>query len=350
MKAVYFMLDRKIEVREVPDPTPGVGEVVLEIKASGMCGSDLKYYRSAGGADSIGLGRRSATPVIGGHEPCGVIAELGPGVVPNSLIRKGARVMNHHYAGCGCCRLCRSGWTQMCDEGAITFGANGDGSHAKFMKVPADSLIELPEALSFRAGAAISCGTGTAWGGLERLSLRGNETIAIFGQGPVGLSATQLACALGARVIAVDIDASRLGRAAAFGADLSINANDADVVDIIREATAGHGVECAMDCSGSEIGRIQAIRCAAKWGRVVFLGEGGQVTIDVSNDMNRKQLSVFGSWTFSKNGQADCARFVTSRGIDVDSLFTHAWPLEQAEEAYRLFDTQTTGKGVLLPA
>lgn len=349
MKGVYFLGNRQIEIRDVPDPTPGVGEVVLEIKASGMCGSDLKYYRSAGGADSIGLGKRSPEPVIGGHEPCGVVAAIGPGVV-SPLWRIGARVMNHHYSGCGCCRQCRSGWTQMCDGGSTTFGANGDGSHARYMKVPADSLIVLPDELSFTAGAAISCGTGTAWGGLDRLGLRGSETIAIFGQGPVGLSATQLASAMGARVIAVDVEASRLERSAAFGSDARINGSIDDVVGAIYDVTGGLGVDCALDCSGVESARGQAIRSAGKWGRVVFLGEGGQVSIDVSNEMNRKQLTLMGSWTFSKNGQAECARFVTSRRIDVDRLFTHSWPLEQAEEAYRLFDTQTTGKGVLLPS
>ena len=348
MKAVYFLGNRKIEVREVPDPAPGAGEVILEIKASGMCGSDLKYFRSAGGADSIGLGKRAPGPVIGGHEPCGVIAELGPGVV-GSHLRIGARVMNHHYAGCGCCHQCRSGWTQMCDAGSITYGANGDGSHARYMKVPADSLIALPEELSFRAGAAISCGTGTAWGGLDRLALRGNETIAVFGQGPVGLSATQLASAMGGRVIAIDVDEDRLARATQFGADAVIHGGQDDVVNAIHELTGGRGVECAMDCSGVEAARVQAIQSTGKWGRVAFVGEGGRVSIDVSNDMNRKQLTVMGCWTFSKNGQAECARFVTSRRIDVDSLFTHAWPLEQAQEAYNLFDTQSTGKGVLLP-
>lgn len=348
MKAVYFLGNRRLDIREVPDPTPGLGEVILEIKASGMCGSDLKYYRSAGGADSIGLGKRSDAPVIGGHEPCGVIAELGPGV-DGAMYRVGARVMNHHYAGCRCCRPCRSGWTQMCDAGATTFGANGDGAHARYMKVPADSLIALPDELSFAAGAAISCGTGTAWGGLDRLALRGSETIAIFGQGPVGLSATQLASAMGARVIAIDVDDSRLERSAAFGTAVRINGRNADVVAAIRDATDGQGVDCAMDCSGVASAREQAIRSAAKWGRVVFLGEGGTVTIDVSNEMNRKQLTVMGSWTFSKNGQADCARFVVSRRIDVDSLFTHSWPLEEAAAAYELFDTQSTGKGVLIP-
>lgn len=348
MKAVYFLGDRKIEIRDVADPTPGPGEVILEIKASGMCGTDLKYYRAKDGAGSIGLGKASSSPIIAGHEPCGTVCAVGPGVA-TSLGQLGRRVMNHHYAGCGCCRPCRSGWTQMCDDGSTTFGANGDGAHAKYMKVPADSLIALPDELSFQAGAAISCGTGTAWGGLKRLGLQGDDTIAIFGQGPVGLSGTQLAAAMGARVIAVDLDDGRLERAKAFGADLTINSTSQDPVDAIAEATHGRGAECAMDCSGVSAARSAAIRSAGKWGRVVFLGEGGNVTIDVSNEMNRKQLAIYGSWTFSKNGQAECARFVAERKIDVDSLFTHSWPLSEAEAAYRLFDTQATGKGFLVP-
>jgi len=163
------------------------------------------------------------------------------------------------------------------------------------------------------------------------------------------LSGTQLAAAMGVRVIALDIDAGRLQRAKEFGAHELVDARSDDVVGAIRDLTGGHGADCTMDCTGSAVARAAAVKAARKWGRVVFLGEGGDVTIDVSNDMNRKQLSVFGSWTFSKNGQADCARFVTERKLDVDSLFTHSWPLENAVEAYRLFDTQTTGKGVLLP-
>ena len=93
-----------------------------------------------------------------------------------------------------------------------------------------------------------------------------------------------------------------------------------------------------------------AIKAARKWGRVCFIGEGNDVTIDVSTDMNRKQLTVMGSWTFSKSGQADCARFIADRKIDVDALFTHSWPLEDAVAAYQLFDKQTSGKGVLVPS
>src|SRR6266404_6182179 len=172
MKGVVFLGDRKLEVREFPDPTPGPRDVILEIKASGMCGSDLHNYRAPanpGGVVTGGIKR--AAGVIAGHEPCGVVAAVGTAVTDKEA-RIGQRVMDHHYDGCGNCKHCRAGWTQMCLEGTVVYS---------------------------------SCGTGTAWGALRRVQLQGGETIAIFGQGPVGLSATQLAFEMGARVIAIDI-------------------------------------------------------------------------------------------------------------------------------------------------
>ena len=347
MQAVYFLGDREIEFRCVADPVPAAGEVILEIKASGMCGSDLKFYRTKGGPAAFGLGG-DGNPVIAGHEPCGVVAAIGAGISADR-IRIGQRMMNHHYMGCGCCAQCRTGWGQMCDEGSVVFGVTGNGAHAQYMKVPVETLIDLPDGLSFKAGAAISCGTGTAFGALQRLQLRGTDTLAVFGQGPVGLSATQLANAMGARVIALDIDQQRLNRARDFGADVIVDASADNVVEQLMELTAGRGVECAMDCSSSPAARSQALKAAAKWGRVAFVGEGGDVTVDVSNDMLRKQLTVLGSWTFSRSGQAECARFCEERNIDVDALFTDEWPLGEAVAAYEKFDQQNTGKGVLVP-
>src|SRR6058998_2941194 len=222
MRGVVFLGDRRLELRDFPDPTPGPGEVVFEIKASGMCGSDLHTYRAQGGTAAIGI-RGRTEPVIAGHEPCGVIAAVGPGV-SEAQARVGQRAMNHHYAGCGVCKHCRTGWAQMCLEGSIVYGANGHGAHARYMKVPVHTLVPLPGALSFETGAAISCGTGTAYGALKRLNLQGGEAIAIFGQGPVGLSATQLAVAMGARVIALDISPERRALAREFDAHEVIKA------------------------------------------------------------------------------------------------------------------------------
>ena len=202
--------------------------------------------------------------------------------------------------------------------------------------------------MSFNTGAAISCGTGTAYGALKRLDLTGDETIAIFGQGPVGLSATQLAKAVGARVIALDIGEERLELARQFGADEVIDPGKNDIVVAIRNLTHGEGAHKLLDCSSSSGARRAAVQYVRTWGTVCFVGEDGDVTIDVSNDMLRRQVTVVGSWTFSKNGQVDWAEFVAERKIEVDALFTHEFKLDEADATYKLFDTQTTGKGVFL--
>ena len=350
MRGVVLPGDRRVEILDFPDPTPGPGEVVLEIKASGLCGSDLKFYRASGGAASLGF-TAAAGPVIAGHEPCGVVVAVGPGIPPEQA-RVGMRAMQHHYRGCGVCRHCSTGWMQLCLEGVKeVYGITSNGAHAPYMRCPARTLVPLPDELSFETGAAISCGTGTAWGALHRLGLMGDHTIAIFGQGPVGLSATQLATAMGARVIALDTSAERLARAKELGADELIDPKAAgDVVQAIRDLTHGEGADLSLDASSSPEARRQAVRCVRTWGKACLVGEGGDVTLDVSNDLLRRQVTLIGSWTFSTVGQADCARFVADRGIPVDRLFTHRWRLDQAEEAYRLFDAQTTGKAVILPS
>jgi threonine dehydrogenase-like Zn-dependent dehydrogenase len=224
----------------------------------------------------------------------------------------------------------------------------GDGAHAPYMKVPARTNVPLPEELSFEEGAAVSCGTGTAYGALKRLDVSGRDTLAVFGQGPVGLSATMLGSAMGARVIAVDITEERLALAKELGAEAVINSKDADPVAAIKQLTHGEGAETTMDCTGIAEARLAAVKSAATWGRVAFVGEGGATTFDISADLIRKQLTLVASWTFSAIGQWECARFVADRKIPLKRLLTERFTLDQAEGAYRLFDTQTTGKGVFV--
>src|SRR5690348_1482805 len=136
MRGVVFLGERELELMDVPDPAPGPGEVVLEMKASGMCGSDLHQYRrpKGGAAQATGL-PVNPDPVIVGHEPCGVVAAIGAGV-PEALARMGARVMVHHYQGCTACDHCRSGWSQLCQQQPIkVYGNNAHGGHAVYLKV-----------------------------------------------------------------------------------------------------------------------------------------------------------------------------------------------------------------------
>ncbi len=342
MKGVVFLGDRKLELRDFPDPTPGPRDVVLEIRASGICGSDLGLYRRPS----------SDVPevLIAGHEPCGVVAEVGSSVSEREA-RIGDRVMNHHYEGCGACRHCKTGWTQQCLDGAVVYGnRGGHGAHARYMLVPAHTVVPLPDDLSFQSGAAIACGTGTAYGALKRLGLAGDETIAIFGQGPVGLSATQLAVAMGARVVAIDPSQERREMARVRGADVVIDPVAEDPAEAIRDLTHGEGADKAFDATSSPDARRNAVLCTRAFGAAVFVGVGGEVTFDVLTDLIRRQMTLVGHQTFSKVGQADCARFVAGRKIDIDSLFTHRWKLDDAEEAYRLFDEQKTGKAFFEPS
>ncbi len=341
MKGIVFLGDRKLELQNFDDPTPGPGEVVLEIKASGMCGSDLHFYRAADGPATFGL--VTDGPKIGGHEPCGVVAAVGAGV---DTLAVGDRVMNHHYSGCGACVDCRAGWQQLCRDGFVVYGATANGAHAPYMAAKADTMVTLPDELSFAAGAAISCGTGTAFSALTRMQLSGDDTIAIFGMGPVGLSAALFASQMGARVIAIDLSSERLALASQIGAHDLIDGTDTDALEAVLELTAGRGTEKTLDCTGAAPARVQAVRSTRTWGTCCFVGEGGTVELDVSPDILRRQLTIIGSWTFSSVGQADCARHVADEGIDLEQLFTHRFALEQAHEAYELFDQQTTGKGV----
>lgn len=351
MKGVVFTGSRQLELMDFPDPEPGPNDVVLEIRASGMCGSDLKWYRAPDlAAEKASLGFGGAGSIIGGHEPSGVVVAVGSQVQSN-LAWIGMRAMQHHYLGCGVCGECKTGWPQVCHDGVShVWGTTHHGSHARYMKVPAVTLVRMPDELSFEAGAAISCGTGTAWGILKRLGITGDQTIAVFGQGPVGLSVTLLAKAMGAQVIALDISDERLTKALQLGADHAINPGACgDVENAIRELTHGRGAHASVDATSSPLARRQAVRCLRSWGKCVYVGEGGEVTFDVSNDIIRRQATIMGSWVFSTIQQEECAQFVADRGLDLGRLFTERWRLDEAVQAYELFDRQTSGKGVITP-
>ncbi len=336
MLAVLFHGERELELRTIDDPVPSANQVVIAVHASGMCGSDLHVYRGA----------RRERPIIGGHEPAGVVTQVGSAVAEEWL---GRRVMVHHYFGCGHCDQCRSGWTQMCRLGATAMGGTAPGSHTELIAVPLDTVIPMPDPLSFLAAAAVSCGTGTAWGALKRLQLSGDDTIAIFGQGPVGLAATQLASAMGARVIALDISASRLERSRQFGAWQAVNPGEVDSVeDAIRELTDGRGVAKSLETSGASTAAQAALQVLDLWGTACWVGIGSTIGFELTEHLY-KQVTGMTSWTLSIPAMAECAAFLVEREIDVDSLYTDSWTLREAVEAYRHFDQQSSGKGVFLP-
>ena len=345
MKGVVFKGNRNLELIDFPDPTPGPREVIIEVKASGICGSDLHFYRNADALAAFGYSD-ATEPIIGGHEPSGVIVSRGKDV-NESLVPIGARVMNYHYLGCGHCNDCRSGWQQLCPSGFKIYGATAHGAHAQYMVMSTETIVALPDELTFSEGAAISCGTGTAFQALKRLKLTARDTLAVFGLGPVGASVALLAKSMGAHVIGVDISAERLKFCKKLGVDEIVNPIDDDTVAILKDLTRGKGVDLAVDCTGVPEARLQAVQTTRTWGTVCFLGEGGKITLDVSKDINRKQLTLIGSWTFSSFGQMECARYIADRSINLSQIFTDYYTLDEAKVAYEKFDMGSlVGKGV----
>lgn len=243
--------------------------------------------------------------------------------------------------------MCLIGYTQMCLVGHEVYGSTAHGGHQEFMIVPSYTCIIMPEELDFISAAACSCGTGTAFHAVKRLEPTALDTIAIFGQGPVGLSATMFAAQLGARVIAVDISPYRLRLAKDLGASVVIDSYSNDPEQIIRELTNGEGAESTLDATGIPEVRIQAVESAKYWGKVCFVGEGNTTTFDVSAQIIHKQLTILGSWTFSQAGLSEVAKFVVQRKSPMDKLITHTYSLSQAQDAYDNFVSGETGKVIL---
>ena len=348
MRGVVFTGNRKLSLMEFDDPTPGPREVVLEIKASGMCGSDLQPVPAHAMGGQTGGIKRAEGPVIAGHEPCGVVVAVGSAVERAGGARRPARRWIITTAAAACASIAPAAGRRCASRGRQVYGSGGNGAHAKYMKVPVSTLVTLPDSLSFEIGAAISCGTGTAYGALAGWTSRATRRSRSSARARSGCRRRSSRSPWARASSRSTSRPSGANWRRQFGAHEVLNPMGNDPVAAIRELTHGEGAHETIDCSSNPEARAATVRAVRTWGTACFVGEGGQVTLDVSPDMLRRQVTLMASWTFSKNGQADCAEFVADRKIAVDKLFTHHWKLEQAEEAYKLFDTQTTGKGVFL--
>jgi len=335
MKGVVLPGDKTLELRDFPTPEPGPGEVLIQMKVSGLCGSDLHFYRTP--KDQVPVYSHG---IIRGHEPSGVIVQLGP---CTRNVKVGDRVMVQHYFTCGTCEHCRSGWIHFCKQVRV-MGTHEHGSHADYMISPDTSCVKLPDELSFEEGAILACGMATVWQALVQLDVSGRDTLVIFGQGPVGISATMVAKAMGTRLITVDTLKERLDLSKEVGADVTINALDGDPVDAIMKLTDGKGADATMDTSGSDQGRINCFRCSKICGKVSLVGERGVTSFDISALFLRKQITVYGVWTFSLPGLINAADFAVKHKLPLKKMISHRFPITQADEAFKTFNSGKTNK------
>lgn len=328
----------RVQSVTVEVPEPGPGQVLLKMKAASLCGSDLKYiyYEHT---DKTGGARYDN--VIAGHEPSGQVVEVGEGVLD---FKEGDRVLVYHIQGCGYCDECRKGFFINCQNPERrAYGWQRDGALAEYMVADVSTCIHLPDFLTYEDGAMVSCGFGTAYQGLLRADVSGDDRVLVMGLGPVGQAAVMLAKGLGAEVIGVDISEERMAMAEKIGCD-AVYQGDESVIEKIMAYTGGKGVEVAVDCSGSSVGRHRCLEAAAMWGRVVFLGEQGTVTFEPSPLLLHKNLTLHGSWVTSMANMEKLVHFLARKKIHPNEIITHRFALKDTEEAYRVFATGKTGK------
>jgi len=342
MKGVVLPGNSTVEFREYPVPDPGPGQVLVKMKASSICGSDIRaIYR-----EHLGKGPEGYTGVIAGHEPSGQIMKTGPGVVK---CRPGDRVIIYHISGCGVCHDCRMGYQISCSsEKRAAYGWQRDGGHAEYLLAEEADLVMLPEPLTYVDGALCACGFGTAYEALKRVKVSGRDRVLVVGLGPVGLAVLMLAKAMGAtKLIGVDSMQERVELAKTLGlADVSMHSGDEAIGHIIKE-TEGHGAEVSVDCSGHPGGRLLALQGTRQWGRCVFVGEGSSVEFEPSRDLIHKQITLYGSWVTSVAHMEDLVEKLLRWNIHPEVTVTHTFSLEEAAEAYRVMDEGKCGKVVI---
>ena len=349
MPGVFLPGDSTAQVRDYPIGDPGPGQVLVEVGASGICGSDIGYiyrgYKTHKGLD----GAPAYRGVVAGHEPCGTVVATGDGV---TRVGVGDRVVVYHIVGCGDCRNCRAGYFISCsdEDRRESYGWQRDGGHAPLLLAEASTCIPLPEPLTFVDGSLIACGFGTAYEGLRRAAVNGADELLVVGLGPVGLAAAMIGRALGARrVVGVELSEDRRAFAEATGLlDDVVPAGDG-AVEAVLALTGGRGCSVTVDASGSAPGRSLALDAAAEWGRVSLLGEGGRLETEVSDTMLHKQLTVHASWVTSLQGMEDLTLLLAREGLHPEVVVSHRFGLDEADEAYRLAAGAAAGKVVLVP-
>jgi threonine dehydrogenase-like Zn-dependent dehydrogenase len=340
MTGAYLPGDSTVQLREVPVPEPGHGEVLLRMKASTICGSDIRCIYH----EHLGKGPEGYQGVIAGHEPSGQIVKTGAGCRRFGV---GDRVIVYHISGCGLCNDCRRGYMISCtsEKYRRAYGWQRDGGMADFLLAEEKDLIHLPAELSYADGAQVACGFGTVYEGLRKIGISGDDAVLITGLGPVGLATAALCRKLGAQlIIGIDVLEARLKLARDLGLCDEVLAGGPDNVAAVRGLTGGHGVERAVDCSANETARATAIRATRKWGRIVFLGEGGRVEFNPSADIIHDQKTIYGSWVTSTWLMEELVERLVRWKLHPADLVTHRFALDRVADAYALMASGNCGK------
>ena len=333
-------------LEQIPVPLPRAGEVLIEVAAASICGTDLHIY----GWDHWAAGRIHTLPMTFGHEVAGTVVATGPEV---HHIEPGSFVSAEGHLFCGFCRLCRSGRMHICENLRI-LGVDLDGAFAEYVVVPERNTWEVdpripPDVASIHDPFGNAVHTAFAAGDASELA---TSAVVVLGCGPIGLFAVGIVRAVGARqVVAVEPNDYRRDLAKRMGADLTIDPSSEDPVAAVLDATGGHGAEVVLEMSGVPGVIAQGTRMLARGGRMSLLGlPADPVTLDITDQVIFKEARIFGvtGREIFRTWQQTTTLLATGM-VDVTPVITHRFPLEHFEEAFDVMASGRSGKVILLP-
>ena len=333
----FGMGDDDIRLEEVPEPSPAPTEVKIQVKAAGVCGTDIQGHP--------GL----KPPVILGHELAGVVVELGSECTAR---RVGERVTSETTKSlCGKCRFCKRGPVSLC-IGRTGMASSADGCFTKYITILESSTHGLPDHVGFEAGALcepLACATHAV---IEQGDVRTGEFVAVVGPGPLGLLVTRCSAALGARVVVAGIsaDAERLALAGQFGAERIVDVTTEDLPEVVKSMTDGYGADVVFECSGAAAAIPAALACARKRARYVQAGIlHKDVTLDFDDIFFVRELSMIGSHTSNPDSWIKALELLEAGKVDLRPLVTATLPLGEWKQAFDLMRTRQAIKVVLKP-
>jgi threonine dehydrogenase-like Zn-dependent dehydrogenase len=347
---VALLGDRKLQVKDFPKPKVGPTQALIRTEASTICGSDMHDYRST--PKELG----DQVKWISGHEAAGVVEQIGESV---EWLKKGDRVSVFHLYGCGYCEMCRKGFPQYCrTEGgasALPLGQSytpprSTGGFGEYVLAPANVCLKLPDQLGFVDGAILGCSALTAYQAIVKLGISAEDTVAVYGLGPVGMCAVIILKALGAKSVGIDFSKGRMKIAGRLGLDEVVDAADKPVERVMKFSD-GQGVDAALEFSGSPEATKNAIQSVANLGKVCQVGAGprySEPSISPASFMSR-DVWITGIYVSNMNRWFDLTNLMIRKKFTFEPVVTDYFEFSQAKEAFAKFDTLEAGKIAFVP-
>jgi len=337
----YQMGDGYVELRDVPEPEPGVGQVKIAVQAAGICGSDLHIWRGD-------IGIPVEPPVTLGHEFAGIITALGPGVTGLTV---GQRVTaENSHSVCGHCEYCITGDYNLCEERRAT-GYAYDGAFAPYCVVPAERVHLLPDTVDFLTGALSDPSACVYRAVCEKAAVHPGDTVLILGVGPMGLFSTQYAKLSGGKVILAGTaaDAARLEIGRKLGADHTVDVTQPDAVDNIKGFAGHSGIDVVLECSGAPDAARLGLQLIKKRGRFILVGIHGHPFELDFDQILYKELVVKGMFSHRYEAWEKAISLAAQGLIQAKPLITHVLPLSEWEKGFRLFAERKALKVIFEP-